>query len=835
MPKKPKQRTTPSAAKLPPQELERKSREHLAGGRFRDAIDGFKQLLKLEPRPDWRFALADAYAGRARELSAKGMLKEALAIWENRANLGKDIAFAPEQATLLLRLGRPEPVCALLTADAALPPAEAERLRTLLAARVLAGEAAIAERLAPEDPVRRHAEPARAALSAYCASDETGLRAALTALPFRSPYRDWVQILKALQCLPERPREAAELLGRVGEDSTFAPIKQAAELALLPEPRFLVAVHDAGKPQRPGRSAVRFACALRGWSPERIALWEEIDRLGRDAQPIAVLRFLYRHRDRLGADWVRQRSLRLLIRDYPASLKSLLAVGAVKANVDESLLVAAWNHELSQDTWNIRRYWEDYARHLMEARADEDQDTAYRLRIALVLRRADRCGRVLDLPEPSDDPDDLDWMVAAQVEESLRWDPDDRDTTLRLLHYYRRGKRTKDVRRLLDQVSERWPQDPRVLSAAMDVALDAGAFKKAAGLASRILAVDPINTEVREHLVAAHLAHARKQLLKGRADLARKTLDEADAWARGGHAREQIDLTSGLIAVIENADATTLRESVARLGGGLAAQAALVLAGDAVKLPPIKLFKQVMLPKFVSQGPADLLAALTRLRTHLDGGGKLSRELDAYFAKSFGSAPWAQLSRSDLESACDTLRRCGFQKLRQRVADIALKQWRGAPVFELHAFEAKYPKGFSGRPNRDLYRLEEALVQAREEGDMRTALRIKEILDALNPFGFGGPLGASPFGFPFDDDEDDDDEGDVSDEMATDALVMMLRMAGLEKTMNILGFPPDIKRQLKRMARQIGEPAVIEKLIELFSHARDGTLPGFSDLSDFFR
>ncbi|MBK5966368.1 hypothetical protein CCR95_20340 [Thiocystis minor] len=831
---KPKKRIPPGGAKLSPEEIERKSREHLAGGRFRDAIDGFKQLLKREPRPDWRFALADAYAGRARELNAKGMLREALVMWENRASLGKDIAFEPEQATLLLRLGRPEPVCALLTAGAALPPAEAERLRTLLAARLLAGDAVIAERLAPEDPVRRHAAPALAALVAYCAGDETGLRAALTALPFRSPYRDWVQILKALQCLPESHREATELLGRVGEDSAFAAIKRAAELALLPEPRFLEAIHDAGKPQRTSKSAVRFACALRGWSPERIALWEEIDRLGRDAQPIALLRLLHRHRDRLGANWVRQRNLRLLIRDYPASLKSLLAVGAVKANPLEARLVAAWYAEQSKDPWDVLDGWENYARDLSGARAPADLTPDERLRIALALRRADRFGRVLDRPEPSDDPDDLDARVAELVEESLRWDPDDRDLTLRLLHYYRRGKRTKDVRRLLDQASERWPQDPRVLSAAMDAALDAGAFKKAAGLASRILAVDSINTEVREHLVAAHLAHARKQLLKGRADLARKTLDEADTWARGGHAREQLDLTSGLIAVIEHADAAILRETVARLGGGLATQAALVLAGDAVRLPPLKLFKQVMLPKFVHQGRDDLLAALARLRTHLDGGGKLSRELDAYFTKSLGSAPWTQLSRSDLESACETLRRCGFHKLRQSVADIALKQWRGAPVFELHAFEAKYPKGFSGRPNRDLDRLEDALAQAREEGDMRTALRIKEIFDALNPFGFGGPLGASPFGFPFDDD-DDGDAGDVSDEMATDALVMMLRMAGLEKTMNILGFPPDIKRQLKRMARQIGEPAVIEKLIELFSHARDGTLPDFSDLSDFFR
>ncbi len=841
MSKKPKQRLargTPTQSKLSPEDIEHKSFEHLSSGRYRDAITGFKQLLKLEPRPAWHSALAEAYAGRARELDAKGMFKEALVMWENRANLGKEIAFEPDHAALLLRLGKVETVCALLTRGTTLPSTEADRLRALLAARLLAGDTSVAERLAPEDPVRRHAEAARAALSTYCTGDETGLRAALAALPFRSPYRDWVQILKALQCLPDHPREAADLLGRIDETSAFAQVKQAAGLALLPDARFLETIGAADKAQRPGKNAVRFACALRGWPPERITLWEEIDRLGREPQPNALLRFLYRHRDRLGADWVRRRSLRLLIRDYPASLKWLLSVGAAPASRDESLLVAAWNIEPSKDPWDIQDRWEDYARHLIEARADEDQDPESKLRIALALRRGDQFGRVLDHPTPSDDPEDLDWVVADQVEESLRWDPDDRDITLRLLQYYRRGKRLKDVRRLLDQAAERWPQDMRVLSAAMDTALDAGAFKKAAGLAHQILAVDPINTGVRERLVEAHLAHARKQILKGRADLARKTLAEAGEWVRGGHAREQLDLTLSLVELTENAatGATALCEIVTRLGGGLAAQVALALAADAIKLPPPKLFKMVNIPKFVSQGRDDLLAALARLRAHLDSGGKLSRELDAYFTKSLNSAPWARLSRSELESACETLRRCGLQKLRRSVAEVALKQWRGTPVFELHAFEAKHPKGFSGRANKDIDRLEDALERAREEGDMRTALRIKEILDDLNPFGFGGgPFGPSPFMFPPEDEFDDDDVGSFTEGMATNAMIMMLRMVGLEKTMNIIGFPPDMKREFKQLARQIGEPAVIDLLIKVFERTRNGEMPDLSDLSDLFR
>jgi len=88
----------------------------LADERHREAIAGFKQILKQEPRPSWRSALADAYAGRVCELAAKDMLKEALAIWENRAGLDEDIPFDPEHAALLLRMGRVESVLGLAAA-----------------------------------------------------------------------------------------------------------------------------------------------------------------------------------------------------------------------------------------------------------------------------------------------------------------------------------------------------------------------------------------------------------------------------------------------------------------------------------------------------------------------------------------------------------------------------------------------------------------------------------------------------------------------------------------------------------------------------------------------
>jgi tetratricopeptide (TPR) repeat protein len=802
MAKKQRRRTRRSRSApttLSPEAKESKAQEDLSRARYREAIAGFKELLKLEPRPAWRAGLADAYAGRAHELATKGMLKEALVMWENRAGLGEGIAFDPDHAALLLQMDRVEPVLALFTGKNAMPPADLERLRPHLAARFLADDDRLGERLPADEPVVVHAQIARTALGAYCAGDDARLQAALTAIPFRSPYRDWVQILKALQRLPASPEEAAGLLARVGEDSPFRNLRRAAQLALLPATAFLAAIPSAG------RKAVRFACALRGWSEARIGLWEDLNRLGSSPPPQTLLQFMQRHREALGADWVRRRCLSLLVEGFPSSLKRLRAIGASPASAEESHLIAAWSAEHGGDPWDQQQRWQTYARHLMRDRAPHGRDEGNRrLRIALALRRCEQTNGILSRHAPSEDPEDLDRLVADQLEESLVWDPDDRDTYLRLIGYYRRGKRLKDVRRLLDQAFERWPRDMQVLGAALDAALDAGSFKKAAGLAREMLALDPINSGVRERLVEAHLNHARKQAIQGRPDLARKELARAEEWARSEHVHDRIDLASGLLALVENPEtgASVLRGIADRLGGGLAARLALALAGEAHKLSPGDLFKAVGLGKPPAPVRDDLLATLSRLRTHLDGGGKISRELNTYLAKPLSAAAWTGLTQGETEAACDTLRRCGLNQVRRRVARAGLKRWKGAPVFELHAFEAKYPRGYGACSHNDLFRLEEAMDRAREEGDARIALRIEEILASLGPFAIGpAPYGPPPL--------------PATDPFIPDAemLAALIELQGLNKALDLLGVPPDMKRDLKAMERRLGIEAVAQILV----------------------
>ena len=94
----------------------------------------------------------------------------------------------------------------------------------------------------------------------------------------------------------------------------------------------------------------------------------------------------------------------------------------------------------------------------------------------------------------------------------------------------------------------RFPGNPAVLLHAVDAAVARNAFKKAVGFAQQVLAVDPINMPVRQRMIELQLAHARKQVRSGRADLAAKSLDEASEWERPDKPDPSLRIGRALVA-----------------------------------------------------------------------------------------------------------------------------------------------------------------------------------------------------------------------------------------------------------------------------------------------
>jgi len=772
-------------------------------GRFREAISAYKALVKQDPALNE--GLAAAYEGRARQLAAKGMDKEALVMWENRALLG-DVPVRCEHLGLLIRLGRIDRALELyrhpsVARDAAL----LSSVRVYLAARYLAGSDEIGGRLAADDPVLVDGRVASRALTAYCSGDDPMLTEALGSIPFRSPYRDFAQILKALARLAEAPQEAARQLARIDQDSPFAGLACAAALALLPEREL------PGRLRGMEPAARELVFALRGWSPERCDLWRELSTLGDTPSLKALAGVVQRHSRALGPDWSRRAQLRLTFQSAPSGTGRL---SALRPTVSESLLLQAWQREEEKDPWYIFEGWDLYAGPIIEDLKPPPGSEAA-LALALVLRRADRLMGILNPQRPrGQGSSELTRMAALQLESSLVYDPDDRDIYLRLIDHYRGTGMLNESRRLLKQAQARWPADKPLLIAAMETALAGGAFKKAAGIGREILSVDPINTGVRERLVDAHLAHARKNLCGRRADLAAKALVEAGEWVRGERMDDKVELLRGFVVLAENeAEGLSRLRSVAeRLGNGLAARLTLGVeaAQSGVSVPT--LFAGLGWSSPPQVRPDDLLDFLARLRAFQDAGVELPHRFLESLSAPLQSAARLELDRGQLESACETLARAAMHKARFGFARAALRRYPGEPVFELHLFEAKHSdQGYLGVEEREIERLEDAEQRAREAGDMRLAVRLGELLDRIGEMGPsaepmlpGGPGGASPGAL----------------------FAEMVGMLGVEGVLAMVKGPGPLAEALREIQRELGA-AGLRSLLEAIAAnpAEFGALP----------
>jgi cellulose synthase operon protein C len=805
----------------------------LDAGRFRDAMAGFKELLKQAPTDALRDGLAGAYAGRARELAAKGMLKEALVMWDNRTALG-GMSWHSDHALCLLRLGRIEQLIPMLDEASSSDDPQARSLfRSHLAAQILAGASQVAQVLPADDPVRVQAGAAEAALDAYCAGNDQALAQALQSISFRSPYRDLVQILKALTRLDPVARdhrgdwtdeargEAAKLLDRVEDGSGFAHLRDAARLALLCEAELAPKLREAGPATR------QLIFALRGWPAERATLWTELQALGEAPKPKDLLRMLFRHRRALGDTWAHDRGLRLLLPHPATVVQWWIEAGGKSLTKRDRYLLDAWESEADADPWKVTTYWQDYADLLLDAakqRVEPGSDSA--LRIALVQRRPEAIFHILERFGHDSDPDSLPAIIAADLESSLDYDPDDRAPYLALIGYYVRGKALKDARRILRLAQTRWPTDKAVLIAAMDTALASGTFKKAATIAADILAVDPINSAVRERLVDAHLAHARKKLLERRPDLAGRALAEAQEWSRGERTRERLELMGGLIEFIagDPQGETRLRALAQGLGNGLAARLILLLEAGACGIPGARFLKQLGLAKVPPPDATDLRAFFARLRAHLDAGAKLPDEVARELSAPLERAARLTLDQAEIEAMCETLRRTGLHAARLAFADAALRRWRGEPVFELHAFEARHGGVIPFRlPMREMLRLEKALERARAKGDSRLVHRLIEILNGP-PRPFDGPTGGFIGGAldELDRDLDDDMPGAEGAERIA-RLADIVRSLGANGFRALLKMPGPIGESLRELEREIGKEA-FEIMIDVMAAELDDDL-----------
>lgn len=293
------------------------------------------------------------------------------------------------------------------------------------------------------------------------------------------------------------------------------------------------------------------------------------------------------------------------------------------------------------------------------------------------------------------------------------------------------------ARRWLQEALNRYDADDiEVLIAAVETATAGQAFKKAAGFARRILAIDPINSQVRDILVDSHLAHGRKQIDKGKFTLARKELDQAGRWARSASAAARIELLRAMLEL--GAGDTGMARALCgsaseHLGGGLVGYLHVSLEAARLGRPMAKTLEELKVA-YPSITRESVLAVIHEVSDLHDQDQAILMAAIETLEPPLKQAVKLRFSQSEMELVCEMLRRLQQHELRKSYARAALKRWADAPVFIFHRVDAEHDSWVMALSDEEVRQLEAAFERAREEGDQRTAHRIGELLDGRPSF-----------------------------------------------------------------------------------------------------
>lgn len=688
----------------------------LSARNYRDAIDVYKLLLKREPRAEagWRESLAAAYLERARELAGKAMHREAAVLWENIPSLCGQSPQPELYVGWLLHSGQYAKAVRVYADHAAVLTGAGE-LETLLAALALTGQKDVLQALPQDAPTRRQLTATQNALRAYSRGEsEEAVRECLQHIPIRSPYRDLRQALAALLKLETDPAGATALVDRIPTTSPYHGLAEIVRACAAAEPLRTLPALDP-----PSRE---IASGLLGLEPRQIKLFKEWARLGAAPSDKAIFGFITANLAALDRDQARRASLALLPAYPPGLAIHVKLFGPLPPYQSQRL--QALKAERDGDLQSVLHHWRSCAELLAQDTADPDN----RLMAALVLRHLARL--LAENPPP--------WFVEARAEDlladSLQLDPDDRDTYLQLAKLHQDAGNDKEYHQWVERAVKQFPDDPQVLLAAVATATARKAYKKAAGFAARVLELDPINGKARNILINSHLAHARKQILAGKHELATKELDSAAQLERN-HARGGVvEINRGLLAFTRHQREFAqqwLREGVRIAGNPLLARLRLTVEASRLRLKPALFLRDLGLDdpgKFIV-GRADLLAMAQVLGAYRkEGASNLGAALED-LTKPLKRAIKTLHAEDDLLSVCECLHQAPHHALLEYAATHALEHRQERPLFVYFQIFGRAKGSLHQVKDRDFQRLEVARERAAAAKDHRAKLLIERFFD----------------------------------------------------------------------------------------------------------
>ncbi len=668
----------------------------LVAKNFKEAIELYKQLVKREAQAGWLNGLACSYEGRAREIAAKGMIKEALVLWRNRTQLcGKPLAEGPYFDWLLLTGDQAEMIN--LLSCTSLPDLQRAELETCLAAFILT-----AQKLPPipaESALLRHRNFALQALAAYHLGDFAALVTALQLIPIRSPYRDLKPLLKALALLPTDPSGAQSLLTRLPAGGPFERLATVLRAAALPSAQWLALLSNLDENSR------QLLLDIKGCPDTLRPLLLELSKVGDQLSAKALYDLLLRFRRYLAEEKLNS----LLLRLMPHLNQSLRGnTDYKKLPAEKQAQIQALAHEIKGNNSDAQHSWIDLTKILHDL-------PNQKLREALVMRH------VAELSNQQGNKPEFEYL-----QYSLELDPEDHDCFLTIIRLLRTDNQLAKARSYLERAMQVFPKNAELLLEAVEIALAAKTFKKAVGLAKQVLELDPINPKVKGLIGTALLSQTRKQIKAGSYVLANKELAAAREWLKTPCDLATLNVLRALAAG-DQVDIHILKNATTGFASPLVAAFHVLLEAYKVDFNPKRLLQDSGIDVSSPPAPQAVLELAHTLHSMPDEQ-KLVRNTLAPLRNLLKRATKAKFLESEHRFICEVWLRFEEKELLLAYTKAALNHWPNSPAFIYFSTLADYGKDIYRIPDHELNALGRAASEAQKQGDHRTADQIYALL-----------------------------------------------------------------------------------------------------------
>jgi tetratricopeptide (TPR) repeat protein len=776
--------------------LAAKASEAMRFGDFKEAIELLKRLAKQDPQPQWRDMLADAYAGRARSLAAKGMFEQAETALNKTAAADGTVREPLLYVQCLAKrgqLGKAFQHAVKYIGTDKVPAASAARMAELTAALWLVAPVRVDAQADPSSELGRWAQSAAAAQQSLAAWVEGKpaheIEPLLSGIPMRSAFRPLRLILKSLITAPTDPARARQLLEGIGRQSPFACWRDAVAAALPQE-----AQKPSTNAAPPSRAQCLFAAEVKGLPASGSQLLAEFVKAERGGAA-ALMSFLTSHAAAVPATEAKSACFNLLPR-APDRLRQVESTFGSLAEFDRARILAL-AAEAANDWERVEEQWCVAAK-----AAERSADPESRLTAGVIYRHV--AGLADTHPEiagggtsPS-----IDYL-----ERALRADPDHIPAVLKLIGLYRTEGQDKDWHRLAEDAAQRFPQQSAILLQAVDSAIARKAYKKAVGFARRILALDPINQAVRQRMIELQITHARRQARSKRADLAWKELANAAEWERPDAPSGRLCVNQGLVAweLGNAADAEArLRRGVELTGGGVAgwfcASVAHVQMKGGAASGAVLREELVRAQKAVAPAKEEILSAALAI-----SDGEITDATKEIAPLVFRIRGWllqgASLawSAAEIQPVCEMFRLAGAHDLLADYARLALLRTPDDATWKLYRIMARVKGDARRLSEREEDELMDLVEDAEARKDFHTANRIQRFLDSLLDF----PEGAATHSAR----RVPSSKGIGSVDVIEEGFISQLLAMSLEET------PPEmVERLVAKLGRERAISTVLERL-----------------------